>query len=66
MLEFAPEKNVDTTYDSVAMLYDETFADIGVRADEWNWLMKSRGALAGKMFSTSVAVTVRFFTSLRR
>lgn len=49
MRAFAPEeKDVDTTYDSVAMLYDETFADIGVRADEWNWLMKSRDALEGR------------------
>lgn len=49
LLEFAPEeKNIDTTYDSVAALYDETFSDIGVRADEWNWLMKSRDALVGR------------------
>jgi len=49
MLEFEPGgPEIDTTYDSVAALYDETFSDIGVRKDEWNWLMKSREALEGK------------------
>ncbi len=44
MLEFAPpSENVDTTYDSVAPLYDETFEDISVRADELRWL---RGELS--------------------
>ncbi len=28
----------DASYDSVATLYDEVFADIRVRADEWAWL----------------------------
>jgi ubiquinone/menaquinone biosynthesis C-methylase UbiE len=28
----------DTTYDRVAMLYDEAFADIKVRKDEWEWI----------------------------
>jgi len=28
----------DPTYDSVAELYDEVFADITVREDEWRWL----------------------------
>jgi ubiquinone/menaquinone biosynthesis C-methylase UbiE len=30
----------DPTYDRVAALYDETFADIRVRRDEWRWLGK--------------------------
>lgn len=28
----------DASYDSVAALYDEVFADITVRGDEWTWL----------------------------
>ncbi len=41
MLEFAPShEQVDTTYDSVAALYDETFEDISVRADELRWLRR--------------------------
>jgi len=28
----------DASYDKVAELYDETFTDIRVRRDEWNWL----------------------------
>ena len=28
----------DTTYDHVAELYDNAFADIRVRSDEWNWI----------------------------
>ncbi len=28
----------DTSYDSVAELYDRVFADIRVRSDEWQWL----------------------------
>ncbi|MES3037378.1 MAG: methyltransferase domain-containing protein, partial [Bdellovibrionota bacterium] len=39
MLEFEPtNETIDTTYDSVAPLYDETFEDIAVRADELRWL----------------------------
>jgi len=39
MLEFdPPSEQVDTTYDAVAPLYDETFEDISVRADELRWL----------------------------
>jgi len=38
-----PSESVDTTYDGVAPLYDETFEDISVRADELRWL---RSALA--------------------
>ena len=36
----------DPSYDAVAELYDEVFADIGVRGDEWRWLNQrfSRGA----------------------
>jgi SAM-dependent methyltransferase len=30
----------DTTYDAVAALYDEVFADIGVRGDEWTWIRR--------------------------
>jgi SAM-dependent methyltransferase len=32
----APEG--DTSYDTVAALYDQAFADIRVRRDEWSWL----------------------------
>lgn len=46
MLAFEPsEAAVDTTYDSVAALYDETFDDISVRQDELCWL---RAALSRK------------------
>lgn len=41
MTEFCPTRDrIDTTYDSVAELYDDTFEDIAVRADELNWLKK--------------------------
>lgn len=44
MLEFAPsDEKIDTTYDSVATLYDNTFYDIAVRKDEWQWLTKTLG-----------------------
>ena len=44
MLEFSPtDENVDTSYDSVAALYDQTFEEIGVRRDEWRWLVASLG-----------------------
>ncbi len=44
MLEFAPsDEEIDTSYDSVAELYDETFADITVRGDEWSWLTAQLG-----------------------
>lgn len=40
MLEFTPEQTEpDTSYDRVADLYDEAFADITVREDEWSWLL---------------------------
>ena len=39
MSEFLPQsQDIDTTYNSVAPLYDETFDDISVRADELKWL----------------------------
>lgn len=42
MLEFEPpSEKVDTTYDGVAPLYDDTFEDISVRADELRWLRHS-------------------------
>ena len=42
MLEFEPpSEKVDTTYDGVAPLYDDTFEDISVRADELRWLRNS-------------------------
>jgi ubiquinone/menaquinone biosynthesis C-methylase UbiE len=42
--EFAPsDEPVDTTYDSVATLYDDTFDDVAVRKDEWQWLTKTLG-----------------------
>jgi ubiquinone/menaquinone biosynthesis C-methylase UbiE len=45
MSEFLPQsQDIDTTYNSVAPLYDETFDDISVRADELKWL---RGHLKG-------------------
>ncbi|MDB6155993.1 MAG: hypothetical protein JWL90_4446, partial [Chthoniobacteraceae bacterium] len=41
MLEFVPVKEeINTTYDGVASLYDETFEDISVRADELRWLRR--------------------------
>jgi ubiquinone/menaquinone biosynthesis C-methylase UbiE len=41
MLEFeASSEKVDTTYDGVAPLYDETFEDISVRTDELRWLRR--------------------------
>lgn len=41
MLEFIPSpEEIDTTYDAVAPLYDETFEDISVRADELRWLRR--------------------------
>ena len=49
MLEFAPNhEQVDTTYDSVAELYDDTFDDIAVRRDEWNWLVRALGDCENK------------------
>lgn len=39
MRAFKPEAPTgDTSYDHVAELYDEAFADIRVRRDEWKWL----------------------------
>ncbi len=44
MLQFSPsDEKVDTSYDSVASLYDDTFDDIAVRKDEWAWLTRSLG-----------------------
>lgn len=49
MLEFSPaEESVDGSYDSIAKLYDRTFEDIGVRTDEWEWLVGNLGDLQGK------------------
>lgn len=46
MLEFAPPaEEIDTTYDGVAPLYDETFEDISVRADELRWLRRQLAKL---------------------
>ena len=46
MLEFdPPSEKIDTTYDGVAPLYDETFEDISVRADELHWLRRSLSEL---------------------
>lgn len=40
MKRFLPEApEGDTTYDAVAALYDEAFADITVRRDEWRWIV---------------------------
>lgn len=39
MKPFAPEPpSGETSYDKIASLYDEAFADIKVRQDEWAWL----------------------------
>lgn len=44
LIEFCPQNDrIDTTYDSVAELYDDTFEDIAVRADELNWLKNQLG-----------------------
>ena len=49
MLEFSPStESVDASYDSIAELYDQTFEDIGVRTDEWQWLTDNLGDLHGK------------------
>ena len=40
MVEFLPTMEVGGSYDQVADLYDQTFADITVREDEWNWLLE--------------------------
>lgn len=41
MISFTPaESEPDTSYDRVAQLYDEAFADITVREDEWKWLQE--------------------------
>ena len=49
LLEFSPlEQAADGSYDAVAELYDQTFQDIGVRADEWTWLTSSLGDLRRK------------------
>ena len=49
MLEFLPvHEPVDGSYDSIAELYDQTFEDIGVRGDEWEWLTANLGDLRGK------------------
>lgn len=45
MTEFCPTRDrIDTTYDSVAELYDDTFEDIAVREDELNWLRTQLGS----------------------
>ena len=41
-------QSVDSTYDEVAQNYDETFADIKVRNDEWSWIVANQDAWAGK------------------
>jgi len=49
MVECEPSADaVDRSYDPVADLYDTTFADIRVRADEWKWLLKQQDALRDK------------------
>ncbi|MES2767839.1 MAG: class I SAM-dependent methyltransferase [Bdellovibrionota bacterium] len=49
MLEFAPtDEKVDASYDSVATLYDDTFDDITVRKDEWDWLTRALGESSDK------------------
>ncbi len=49
MLEFSPdEAPADGSYDPIAELYDQTFEDIGVRGDEWEWFTANLGDLHGK------------------
>lgn len=44
MSEYCPTRDrIDTTYDSVAELYDNTFEDIAVREDELRWLVNQLG-----------------------
>ena len=44
LTEFSPDRaRLDTTYDSVAELYDDTFEDIAVREDELRWLGQELG-----------------------
>jgi ubiquinone/menaquinone biosynthesis C-methylase UbiE len=38
MRRSGPERRLSAGYDAVAQLYDATFQDIRVRADEWRWL----------------------------
>ncbi len=46
MSEYVPvEEAVDTTYDSVSHLYEETFENIKVRSDEFDWLNKTLSSL---------------------
>jgi ubiquinone/menaquinone biosynthesis C-methylase UbiE len=42
MVEFKPEDGqIDRSYDFVSELYEDTFQDLSVRKDEWNWLHKN-------------------------
>lgn len=38
LVEFVPNENPDRSYDQVSEFYEETFEDLSVRQDEWNWL----------------------------
>lgn len=39
LIEFKPEDApLDSSYDQVSELYEDTFEDLSVRRDEWNWL----------------------------
>ncbi len=39
LVEFKPEETpLDRSYDQVSEFYEETFEDLSVRRDEWNWL----------------------------
>jgi SAM-dependent methyltransferase len=47
MKRFLPaEPEGDTTYDGVAALYDQAFADITVRGEEWRWIERHLPAQA--------------------
>ena len=49
MLEFVGNSEaVDTTYDAVAPLYDETFEDIAPRQDELRWLRRNLAEFSQK------------------
>ncbi len=40
MREYSPGAEESGSYDDVAALYDEVFADIAVREDEWAWVQR--------------------------
>lgn len=48
MTRFEPQPlSGESSYDSVAELYDAVFSDIRVRADEWRWISQHAGVAEG-------------------